>query len=101
MKVLIKKSKINGVITAPSSKSEFHRALFCATQVSGKSIIKYGSINDDVKQTVNALRKLGVRIKIDKYSLSVDGTSLFRNIPKHIDINCADSGTTVRFLIAL
>src|SRR3989344_3863740 len=101
MKVLIKRSKINGLLTATSSKSEFHRALICSALTLGKSVIKYGSLNNDVTVTINALKKLGVKIKVAKHRLTVDSRLLFRRVTATTVLNCADSGTSARFLIAL
>ena len=92
---IIEKSKVKGKVIAPSSKSYTHRALICAALSKGKSKIISPLISDDTQATINVLKKLGVKIKINDISIQVEGSN-FKE-PKE-DLFCGESGTTMRLM---
>ena len=100
MKVNIEKGRAAGSIYAPTSKSDAHRLLICAALAEGESVISGVSSCDDVDATVRCLTALGASIEIDKDTYTVRGFD-----PKSADIrtplDCAESGSTIRFLIPL
>ncbi|MDD4300423.1 MAG: 3-phosphoshikimate 1-carboxyvinyltransferase, partial [Methanomicrobium sp.] len=64
MDISIKKTgDVSAEFTAPPSKSYTHRALIAAALADGTSFIRNPLISDDIKVTIDALRKLGVSIE--------------------------------------
>lgn len=100
--------KIDAVINIPSSKSVTHRAMILACLTLGRTHI-YNTLRcDDTLTTLNALREIGFDIREktgSKSNLIVNGglNSIEVNRPSHenLVINLNESGTTMRFLLAL
>lgn len=95
---VFKKNKINAEIKVTPDKSITHRAVMLASISSGESLIHNPLKSRDCYSTVNALKKLGVKIVEDKecfrvYGVGVDGLTT----PKE-KIDAENSGTTVRLL---
>ena len=57
---------IKGVVTLPGSKSLVNRVLIMAALASGNSIISNMLFSDDSIACLNALKALGVHLKIDQ-----------------------------------
>lgn len=104
-KMMIKPSKLNGDVIIPPSKSVSHRAIICASLCDGKneSIIKNVIMSEDIKATIDAMKALGVKIKVetdinDRYKLIVNKE---KETVENAIINCNESGSTLRFLIPI
>ena len=97
MEVYIKPSKAHGKICAPPSKSASHRALICAA-LSGEGRVDNLIFSDDIKATISGLSALGAQIKTGKEDVII-------STPVHktptAQINCNESGSTLRFLLPL
>lgn len=85
----------------PGDKSLSHRLLFMSAMAEGESSFKNISESDDVKTTINVLSQLGVKIDIDIDQVKIEGRG-FQGF-KHTNqtLNCQNSGTTARHLLAL
>lgn len=100
MDIKIFPSRISGTISAPPSKSFSHRAIFMASLASDVSIIKGISVSDDVNTTIAACRSLGANIQeLDTGILQIAGIK--GKISADLEIDCRESGTTLRFLLAI
>lgn len=100
MKVEVTSRKVNGSIKVPSSKSDAHRALICASLAKNQiSVISNLDINDDINATINALRNLGAKITLNDNKAIVEGSNL--DLIKHLEFDANESGSTLRFLIPL
>ncbi len=90
---------LKGSISVPSSKSISHRMLILGAISEKKCVVKHLLLSDDVKITLNALRKLGYVIEL------IGDTACFygerKIISEPLSINFGDSGTSTRFLTAL
>lgn len=100
MKIIIEKSKPYGTVDAPPSKSYSHRALICAALCSGRSIIDNISTCGDVLQTAECLRNLGAEIEFANSRAVVRGVPK-NQIIKNAVLDCGESGSTFRFLLAI
>ncbi|MGE4571466.1 MAG: 3-phosphoshikimate 1-carboxyvinyltransferase [Candidatus Izemoplasmatales bacterium] len=100
MDVLIHPNYIKGQLTPPPSKSYLHRAIIAASLASGKSVIKNILIGDDIQQTIEAFRSLGVKIEYLDNQLIIESTGKFNFNDNHA-IYCHESGSTLRFLMPL
>ena len=97
MKVLVKKSKLKGIISIPPSKSYSHRHLVMAMLSKKVSCIKGLNKCDDIFATVNVAKSLGCHITQNGSITTVDSTNLFSKNTDIMDIYA--SGSTLRFLI--
>lgn len=100
MNVKIYPGKINNSIIVPPSKSDSHRAIICAALAHGKSTIKNVIYSDDINATINAMDILGAKIERKEDSLVIEGISNFQDW-KHIEVDCQESGSTLRFVLPL
>ena len=100
MKAVINPSVLEGRVKAIASKSHAHRILICAALADKETTIVCEESSDDIKATVDCLRNLGAHIK------ELDNGYLVNPIDKDflnqsINIDCNESGSTLRFLLPL
>ena len=102
--VLINKriNKFNKTILVESDKSISHRALLISSQCIGLSHLHGILESEDVNNTINCLKKLGVKIikKNKKYIVYGNGLGSFKK-PNKNQLYAGNSGTLARMLIAL
>ncbi len=96
MDIKITPKKIQGSIDGIASKSFAHRALICACLAKGKSQIKINTTSADIESTVSCLKNMGAKIEQDG---SVYCVTPIEKIPESAEINCGESGSTIRFLL--
>ncbi|MDD4779925.1 MAG: 3-phosphoshikimate 1-carboxyvinyltransferase [Tissierellia bacterium] len=104
--MLIKPSILKGTITPPPSKSLSHRAIICASLCNDgqESCIDNVILSDDIEATIYGMKQLGAKIEMIQngnniYSLHIKGNN--NQIIKNANINCRESGSTLRFLIPI
>ncbi|MDP9036872.1 MAG: 3-phosphoshikimate 1-carboxyvinyltransferase, partial [Myxococcota bacterium] len=86
-------------VPVPSDKSIGHRALLLAALCEGQSKIAGFSHGEDNVSTANALRSMGVRIdEPSSTDVVVHGAGLFGLNAPESDLDCGNSGTTMRLL---
>lgn len=100
MKIELKASLPQGSIQIPPSKSMAHRAIICACLANGTSILSNIDYSQDILSTLNAMENLGAIITQDDHQLTIVGVNNEIH-PKDLDIDCFESGSTLRFLIPL
>ena len=98
MIIHVKRSIINGKITAPPSKSYTHRALVCSALARGESVITSPLHSEDTIATGRALKMIGVKILEGAESWTVSSETLRKPAS---EIFCGESGTTLRFMTAV
>jgi 3-phosphoshikimate 1-carboxyvinyltransferase len=91
-----------GSVPVPSDKSIGHRALLFGALAEGQTRIAGFSRGEDNVSTANALRAMGVRVdEPSPTDLVVHGAGLFGlKAPDH-DLDCGNSGTTMRLLCGM
>ncbi|MDB6150115.1 MAG: 3-phosphoshikimate 1-carboxyvinyltransferase [Chthoniobacter sp.] len=88
-------------LQVPGDKSISHRAVILAAMANGACVIKGFLASEDCLCTVGAMRALGIEIEAaDETTLIVHGKRRVFTAPKH-DIDCGNSGTTMRLLAGL
>ena len=96
MNRIIENKKLSGEISAITSKSYAHRAIFCAALAKGESVIEIDELSKDIEASLNAAKSLGVRIK-------KIGNKFYINPPKKflgpVTVDVFESGSTLRFLL--
>jgi 3-phosphoshikimate 1-carboxyvinyltransferase len=92
---------IQSEIVVPGDKSISHRAVILSSLSNGTCVIKGFLPSEDCMCTVNAMRALGVEIEQpEPTTLIVHGRKRKLTAPKG-DIDCGNSGTTMRLLAGL
>ena len=95
-------SKLSGPVQVPSSKSVNHRAIISASLSTGTSKIENVFISDDINATIGAMRALGAHIIEEGNTLVIDGVDLTQtSFHDSVTIDCAESGSTLRFIIPI
>jgi len=102
MELRIKRApRIDIEITVPGDKSISHRAVIIAALSNGVCTLHGFLPSEDCMRTVNAMRALGVKIEQPAPdTLIVHGKKRVLTPPKK-DIDCGNSGTTMRLLAGL
>jgi 3-phosphoshikimate 1-carboxyvinyltransferase len=90
---------LDAVVRAVPSKSVTHRALVAAALAHGTSRLQSPLDAEDTRRTRDALRALGVEVRVEDDDWVVTGTA--GRIPGGGVAFLGDSGTTVRFLTAV
>ncbi|MGE5678602.1 MAG: 3-phosphoshikimate 1-carboxyvinyltransferase [Pseudomonadota bacterium] len=99
LEVTIYPGKLAGEVDIPPSKSMSHRAMICAGLAEGTSNINNIGFSQDIEATCEAMRSLGIEAERQGTSLRVTGVG--RPVLKKRDINCRESGSTLRFIIPI
>ncbi len=95
---------LHGTVNIPPSKSVAHRAMLCAALAEGRSTLSPIELSNDMRATINAITALGAHVEFSDGKLTIDGIG---NISKNhadnepVDINCIESGSTLRFIIPI
>lgn len=111
----LKKSSLKGIVTAPASKSQTHRAIIAAGLAEGESLIRGVQLSDDILATIEGMRALGAEIsaldpkKLTQsltikgigHSLTTEGQKVTSVKEPYPVIQAKESGSTLRFLIPL
>lgn len=96
MNIQISPKTLSGSIKVPPSKSISHRALICAALAKGESEIHDVLECEDLDATRSALETLGAEFRVENGVTYVKG---IENPPEKAEIDCRESGSTLRFLI--
>ncbi len=96
MDLTVRPGRLHGTVSVPPSKSAAHRAIISAALAGGRSIISHVDLSSDIRATIGACRALGVDMRVDGDTLTVDGRQLCLTGDP---IDCAESGSTLRFFI--
>ena len=102
MELRIKRApRIDIEINVPGDKSISHRAVIIAALSNGICTLRGFLPSEDCMHTVNAMRALGIKIEQpEPETLIVHGKKRVLTPPKK-DIDCGNSGTTMRLLAGL
>lgn len=103
MNVTVFPSKLRGKANVPPSKSEAHRLLIAASLADGESILSGMAHSRDIDATADCMREFGASVDFFGDKVRVRGINasprLLENRPLTFD--CAESGSTLRFLIPI
>ena len=92
---------IDRTIRLPGSKSLTNRALLLAALAAGESTLKGILLAEDTRLMTDALRSLGVPIRIDESSHRAKVTGCAGRWPNsEASLFCGNAGTVIRFLTA-
>jgi 3-phosphoshikimate 1-carboxyvinyltransferase len=93
---------IDASVRPPGSKSLTNRALVCAALADGISQLTGALDSEDTRVMVAALQQLGIAVKHDPRSATIDVIGRGGKIPvRDAELYLANSGTSIRFLSCL
>ena len=102
MQVRIRRAdKCSGSAVAPGDKSISHRSLIFAALGEGDCDVSHLGPGADVRSTADCLRALGVQIELEGGVARVQGRGLGGLRPAATDLDCGNSGTSMRLLSGL
>ena len=96
--VNITPAKLNGIVTAPPSKSYSHRAIICGALSGGKCEISSLIFSEDILATMNGMKEIGANITVCEDSVLIND---FKSVQNNIVIDSFDSCSTLRFIIPI
>jgi 3-phosphoshikimate 1-carboxyvinyltransferase len=101
VRIMVRRSSVNGVIRCPSSKSYTHRALAIASLAEGESRISNALLARDTLATLACCKALGAETheQLSRCKVRVQGQREFA--PPENVLNCENSGTTIRIMTAM
>ena len=91
--------QVRGSIEPPSSKAYTHRALVASLLANGTSSIEKPSSCDDIERTIEGIKSLGAQVARGKETIRIVSSGL-ADIDE-AQIQCGESGATLRFLTAV
>ncbi len=97
----IKPRRLEGIVAAPPSKSDAHRAIIAASLANGESVISNIAMSKDIQATLDGMRELGAKYTLNAKNKTVKIAPKKGGLKKNIEIDCCESGSTLRFLIPI
>ena len=100
--ITYKHNSFKKTIYIDGDKSISIRALLLGSQAYGKTLIENLLLSEDIINTINCLKKLGIRISLNKKICSIYGRGLngFK-YKKNIILEAGNSGTFARLILGL
>lgn len=98
MDITISSGKLSGEITVIPSKSQAHRLLILSAFADKSTVLFCPQTSRDMDATADCLKSLGADITHDGQSYHV---CPIKTLPISADLNCCDSGSTLRFLLPI
>ena len=97
MDICVENGALSGTVAAISSKSDVHRFLIAAALSKGVSTIKFTTLSDDIKATIDVLRALGAKIEVtDGFVAKICG---IENALSGVTLDANECGTTARLIL--
>lgn len=97
--------KMQGEVVVPPSKSYSHRHMIMAAMAAGESVLHGIGKSVDIDVTMQALKTMGARVEVlwedeKERTVKVDGTYFLKTMEDG-EIYCAESGSSLRFLLPI
>lgn len=96
MDIKITPALLSGKVSVPPSKSVAHRMIIAAALACGTSTISNLCPSVDITATMDCMRALGAKISFSGDTAVIEG---IKKVPEKAELNCHESGSTLRFLI--
>ncbi len=102
-KVSIKPRMLKGTVNVPASKSALHRGIIAAALTGERCIIKNVSMSQDIEATLRGIKALGCRHRFNpkNRTLTLSPQNGIKSSADITEIDCGESGSTLRFLIPI
>ncbi|CAM3885799.1 3-phosphoshikimate 1-carboxyvinyltransferase [Mesobacillus zeae] len=100
-KLITNITSLSGTINVPGDKSISHRAVMFGSIATGRTTVENFLPGEDCLSTISCFQKLGVRIRQEGTSVTVEGPGIEGlQEPKEI-LDVGNSGTTIRLLMGI
>ena len=99
--VVTRIASLQGALTMPADKAIGHRAALLCAVAAGSTEIRPWPPGDDCQQTLALLQQLGVNIARRGDGVRIDGVGLTGLRAPRADLDCGESGTTMRLAAGL
>ncbi|MBE6731861.1 MAG: 3-phosphoshikimate 1-carboxyvinyltransferase [Ruminococcaceae bacterium] len=96
--VIFKKAIEGGKVNIPPAKSYGHRSIICAALSESKTVISNMDMSEDMKASLNFLKAMGGSFTYENRTLTVYP---IEKISAECEIDCIESGSTLRFIIPI
>jgi 3-phosphoshikimate 1-carboxyvinyltransferase len=94
-------NSLNGEVLIPGDKSISHRSIIIPSISNGITEVSNLLMSEDVENTINAFKEMGVDIKKNRNNITIDGKGL-NSLKKPVNvIYLGNSGTSARLLTGL
>lgn len=93
--------RIGGVVSVPGDKAISHRLAMMGAIAEGTTVIWNFAESADCQSTLECLRRLGVLIRCDGPTVTIEGRGLHGLQKPSQELDAGNSGTTVRFMSGL
>ena len=94
-RAILSPARLCGSVTVPPSKSAAHRAIFCAALARGESRLYHVADSEDMRATLGAIQAMGAEVRREGDTLIVSSGGKWED---EAEIDCGESGSTLRFL---
>lgn len=101
MRLRFRPSSLNGIASAPPSKSIAIRHILLSCISRGESVLSGIGDSDDVLSTLDCVKNLGAKITAVSEGVRIDGNLSFPNTACSSAIPVGDSATLLRFIIPM
>lgn len=98
MDIKVYPSKLIGKLNAPSSKAYSQRMIIAAALAGGVSEVSNLTVSKDISVSAAAMEALGATVHADEGTFTISG---IKTPPAKADIDCCESGATLRFVIPI
>lgn len=96
----IESKMLRGTVAVPPSKSVAHRAIIAAALSGGDCVIENVSMSKDISATVECMRLLGAKCRVNTKNMTVHiSEKKTYKVKDMITLDCGESGSTLRFLM--
>src|SRR3954463_4944059 len=93
--------RLSGTIVLPGDKSISHRYAMIASLAEGRSVISNYSTGADCHSTLGCVRALGLEVKEEGTTVSIEGKGLEGWPNPAADLDAGNSGSTIRMMSGL
>jgi 3-phosphoshikimate 1-carboxyvinyltransferase len=98
MQVTVSPSKVNGIITAPASKSAMQRACAAALLRGGKTVLQNPGISNDDNAALDIITQLGALVTKEGQTIVIESNGVN---PVNDTIDCGESGLSARMFTSI
>lgn len=95
MNIICTPATLSGKIKAISSKSDAHRLLICGALADAPTKVHCNVMSKDIAATVDCLKNMGAEISVDGEFITI----IPNKFNKRAELDCGESGSTLRFLL--
>ncbi|CAN2041407.1 3-phosphoshikimate 1-carboxyvinyltransferase 1 [Candidatus Magnetomoraceae bacterium gMMP-15] len=90
---------LKGNFSPPGDKSISHRIALMSLLADGECRVKNCSTGKDVRSSLDAVKELGSQVSFVENEIIIKGAQ--RQIKNHAEIDCGNSGTTMRLIMGI